>query len=212
MPRSKQYTLTLNYDTDSICTAQQLATAGNLTIDGAKAETIPAGSTARAILLTGHIITLYSAGDLHTVTFTVYGVNQNGASISEAITGPNNSTVSSTNYFKTITRVAASAAVGSDVIVGTAAQAISPTIPMNRYSKANPAVIVTVSGTINYNVDHVVSNIQDTSITQNWYTDITGASDTTDMDEHLPRVVGAVRVVVNSFTNGATCLIDIGDR
>lgn len=212
MPRSKQITLTLNYDTDSICAAQQKAGAGNLIINGAKAETIPAGTSARALLTTAHLITIASTGDLHLVTFTVYGLDQNGASISEAITGPNNSTVTSTKYFKTITRVAVSAAVGTDVIVGTAAQAITQTFPMNRYSKANPAVTVTITGTIDYNVDHTVTNVQDSSITPSWFTDVTGASSSTDMDEHLPRVVAAIRVVINSFTNGATCVIDIGDR
>lgn len=99
-------------DADGVCAAQQIADAGNLTINGALATSGVAtfGEQQR--------VTLYSAGNLSALTFTVYGTTKFGDSISEAIAGPNAGTVTTTANFKTVTRVAVSGAVGTNVTVG----------------------------------------------------------------------------------------------
>ncbi len=99
-------------DRDGVCAAQQLAGAGNLVIAGALA------SSGIAAFGEQQRVTIYSAGNLSALTFTVYGITAFGDSISEAVTGPNNTTVSTTANFKQVTRVAASGAVGTNVEVG----------------------------------------------------------------------------------------------
>lgn len=99
-------------DRDGVCTAQQLAGAGNLVIAGALA------SGGIATFGEQQRVTIYSAGNLSTLTFTVYGLTAFGDSISEAVTGPNNTTISTTANFKQVTRVAVSGAVGTNVEVG----------------------------------------------------------------------------------------------
>ena len=99
-------------DADGVCLAQTTAGAGNLLINGALAAAGVAtfGEQQR--------VTLYSAGNLSTLTFTVYGTTRAGDSISEDIAGPNTVTVPITANIKTVTRVAVDGAVGTNVIVG----------------------------------------------------------------------------------------------
>ena len=210
MPRSKRIVLNLVTGTNNICAAQTTAGAGNLLLNGSSAETVPAMASARVLLLTGHKLNLASTGNLGGVNFTITGLDQNGNAVSEVIAGPNNNTVTTVNYFMTITKIAVSGAVGTNVTVGSSTSAISQTYPTNRYSKANPSATVAVTGTISYNVDHALGNPQITTL--EWFTDTSAATSSMDLGEHLPRVIGALRVVVNSFSNGATCIIDIGDR
>jgi len=210
MPRSKKITLTLYTATNNICASQTTAGAVNLLLNGSSAETVPAIAATRVLLSTGHKLNLASTGNLSTTTFLIKGFDQNSNALSESIAGPNNNTVTTTGYFQTITSIHVSAAVGTNVTVGSSTYAISQTCPMNRYSKANPSATITVSGTINYNSAHALGNAQ--LDTLEWFTDVSAATSSVDMSEHLPRVLGAFRVVINSFANRATCIIDIGDR
>lgn len=97
---------------DGVCETQTAVGAGNLTIDGAQATagTATFGEQSR--------VTLYSAGDLRGVTFTVTGTTARGVALSETMAGPNSGTVTTAANFKTVSRVAADAAVGTAVIVG----------------------------------------------------------------------------------------------
>jgi len=99
-------------DADGVCQAQTTAGAGDLTINGALA------SGGVATFGEQQRVTLYSAADLRALTFTVYGTTRVGDSISEAITGPNAGTVTTTANFKTVTQVAVSGAVGTTGTVG----------------------------------------------------------------------------------------------
>jgi len=210
MPRSKRIVLNLVTGVNNICLAQTTAGAGNLLLNGSSAETIPALTSARVLLLTGHKLNLASTGNLSTTTFLITGFDQNGNAATESIAGPNNNTVTTTGYFQTITSIHVSAAVGTNVTVGSSSYASSQVYPTNRYSKANPSVTIAITGTISYNVDHALGNPQITTL--EWFNDVDAATSSLDLSEHLPRVIGALRFVINSFSNGATCIIDIGDR
>lgn len=72
----------------------------------------------KSTFLAGRPVTLYSSGNLSALTFTVYGEDTTGAITSEAITGPNNSTVTTVKRFRGVTQVAVSGAVGTNVEVG----------------------------------------------------------------------------------------------
>lgn len=122
---------TTGLDRDGICLAQTRTGAGVLLINGA--------------LASGGVVTfdlprrvgIYSAADLSALTFTVTGTNRQGVALSQAITGPTaGATVSTTANFATVTQVASSGTVGTNVEVGTTAVMESRWIPMD-FSK-NP--------------------------------------------------------------------------
>lgn len=157
--KPKSVTLTLAVDRDGICAAQQAAGAGDLTIDGALAS---GGAFSQS---TAQQVGIYSAGNLSARTFTVYGTGYDSsgrysASLSDAVTGPNNSTVETTSYYMTVSRVAVSGAVGSDVEVGPVDEAVSQIIPINRHAEFSTGLQTIVSGTINYDVEYTMCDVQ----------------------------------------------------
>lgn len=99
-------------DSTAVCALQSKAGAGDLTING----TFASGGI--ATFLQKRIVSVYSSGNDTGVTFTIYGTNETGASINETVTGTNGSHVDTTDFFATITRVAASGATAGNVTVG----------------------------------------------------------------------------------------------
>jgi hypothetical protein len=92
-------------DRDGWAASQTAGGAGNLTLTGAQ-PTVPLE------------VSLYSTGNLSGVTFTITGVNLFGNADSEVMTGPNNTTKTSTKPFTSISQVAVSGAVATAVEVG----------------------------------------------------------------------------------------------
>lgn len=72
----------------------------------------------KSTFLAGRNVGIYSSGNLSSLTFTVYGEDTTGAISSEPITGPNNSTVTTVRRFRSVTQVAVSGTVGTNVEVG----------------------------------------------------------------------------------------------
>jgi len=117
-------------DRDGICAAQQLAGAGDLIINGAYAvdgvvdcSNGNQGPLATVGPVCARYVTLYSAGDLSGVAFTVYGlkVDTDGvvaAGSTVVAAGPNNETIGVTGEYVSVTRIAANGAVGADIEVG----------------------------------------------------------------------------------------------
>ena len=99
-------------DADGVCQSQTPAVAGNLTINGAQASGGVASFTA------ARQITIASTSNISNRTFTVTGTDAAGNTQSETLVGPNNSTVTTTAYFKTVTQVAISGAAAGAVTVG----------------------------------------------------------------------------------------------
>lgn len=100
-------------DADSVCEAQATTEADDLTINGADA------SGGVATFAAARQITVNSAGNLAALVFTITGTDINGDKLIETVTGVNNSTVTTTGYFKTVTNVAVSGSTSAnDVIVG----------------------------------------------------------------------------------------------
>ena len=183
-------------DADGISAAQQLAGAGNLLLNGAL---VSGGKWASTL---AHQIGVFSAGNIATVVFTIYGVDQDGATTSETVTGVNNSTVETTGFFKTVTRVAASAAVGSDVIVGTVDEICTQTIPLDVYTNHH-TFAVDVTGTLNYDMEVTFAR-PNRGETMVWTNDADIVNETSSQFKDTTVKFGAVRVVVNSYTANAT--------
>ncbi len=195
----KEYDIDLdNVDIDGICAAQQKVGSGNLTINGALA------SLGVVTLDFARQLGIASTGNLSGVTFTVYGTDPDGNSINEAITGPNNTTVETTAYFKTVTRVAVSGSVATDVTVGTVDEASTHTIVLNAYDEVATTISVDVTGTINFTVqetyDHVLAN---GSASTNWVNITALATKTADTTATSGRGATAIRLLVNSYTDTA---------
>ena len=98
-------------DADGICAQQTLGAAGDASLNGALAS----GGT--VTLDVPRNVVVDAAGDA-TAVLTIYGTDAYGISMSEAITLNGTTAVAGKKAFKTITRVAASAAA-TDFFVGT---------------------------------------------------------------------------------------------
>lgn len=104
---------------NQIATSQNLPN-GNLTLTAGTGVTarVRADGTTELVLDCARTVAIYSAADCSASTLTVYGYDQYGQSMSQALTAPNATTVQTTKCFKTITRIASSAAVAQNAVVG----------------------------------------------------------------------------------------------
>jgi len=120
-------------DADGICTSQTTAAAANLTLDGALTQTVNGNSIyapalGSAVSTTADAawarrIAITSDGNDSGITFTVYGTDVNGKALSETVTGPNSTVIYTTSsisaVFKSVNRIATSAATTGNITVGT---------------------------------------------------------------------------------------------
>lgn len=138
-------------DDDGYATNQTPGAAGNLTLNGALVSGgVGIADLARRVLLT-------SAGDESGKTVTIYGTNWAGDAIYETLTGPNTTATSVLSY-KTVTRIAVSAAFGGNVKAGTSPVADSPWARLDSWAGPNVAIQCTVSGTVNYDVESTMDD------------------------------------------------------
>jgi hypothetical protein len=93
-----------------IAAAQLLGAAGNLVLSGAQVNSAGVGvlDVPRNVTLT--VATTNQSG----INFTVYGTDVYGAAMAEVIAGPNANTVGGVKAFKTVTKVAANAAIATN--------------------------------------------------------------------------------------------------
>lgn len=117
----------LTNDANGICEDQTTAAAGALTLDGA----LVSGGVATAAA--AQIIAIEGTGDNSGITFTITGTCADGHSRTEVVTGANNGTAKTTNYFKTVTGIVASGAVTGNVEIGWLAAdgMATATVPLN---------------------------------------------------------------------------------
>ena len=113
--KSKTFLNSLSAATASIAALQTTSGADNLSL------TTAAGTGAFHDTDQACALTLTSAGNISGVTFTVTGTDIAGNALTEDITGPNNTTVTGSKFFNTVTNVAVDGAVGTNTSVGNAA-------------------------------------------------------------------------------------------
>lgn len=194
-------------DANGVAEAQTPSDGVDLTLDGV----LVSGGVATFAYPT--YVTLASTSNLSATTFTVVGTavtpNTSGSVyLTETITGPNNSTVTTTNKFVTVTAVEVSTAstyTTEEVEVGGAAVGIGdgPWWPLDIY---NPNQVTTIScnilasGSATYSVQFTNEDPFDTTITQlpvaHPVAALTGAS--TDQTAFTTTLMRAVRVNVAS--------------
>ena len=88
-------------DADGISAAASVGNNAALTIGGA----LTSGGS--ATFDSGRIVTILSAGDDSSKSFTVVGTDVNGDAQTESITGANAGTATGSSYFKTVTSITA---------------------------------------------------------------------------------------------------------
>ena len=205
-PVTLSYTLIDPSDTDCIAEAQQLVGAGNLDLDGVL---VASGSV--TFTGGGYQIALYSAGNLSARTFTITGTDGEGRAITDAVTGPNNSTVESVKYFKTVTQIAASGSVGSDIIVGIADEFASTYyIVSSKRAVSSISVGVSSGASVNYKIQNMNKDPQTTAnADQVWYDHSTLANQTASAASSYISPVRAIRLIINSFSSTPTMTVNI---
>ena len=109
----------LTLQANGLSTTATPSGAGNLVLTagtGVTARARPDGTTEYALDVP-RCVTVTAAG-ANAATFTIYGYDQYGQAMSQAIAAPSTSTVATTKAFKTVTRIAISAAAGSAITAG----------------------------------------------------------------------------------------------
>lgn len=191
-------------DRDGVCAAQTTEGAGNLTIAGALA------TAGVATFGEQQKVTIYSSADLRALTFTVYGTTTFGDSISEAITGPNAAaTVTSIANFKTVTRVAVSGVVGTNVEVGNSNALETPWVALRSGLPLKGISVELASATLTYEVQYgnrnrASASDAETSIISIADTTLTAKTANAGVAVTVPWPV--VRLKITSFSAGTATL------
>lgn len=149
-------------------------------------------------------------------TATFIGTDADGFYLSETISMPAaSSTVETTKYFKTLTSVTPSVTIGLDTMdIGWVDEFVSPTIGLDYYAGI-AALNVIISGTINYTLQQTLNKIQTTDRTSiNWINidDANLVAATTNKNGNYIALPIATRLVVNSYSSGATIQYNISQR
>lgn len=134
--------------------------------DGIAASQTPGG--AGALTLTGTqppepiIIDITSTLDDSARTFVVTGTDRFGEVMTETVNpGPNAGTVQTTKQFATVTEVTVDAATAGAITVGWGGDVYSRWLPLaTEFDEINIGLGVTVTGTVNFDLEYTYRNVQ----------------------------------------------------
>lgn len=194
-------------DDDGVAQNQTPGAAGNLTLNGVLVSggvaTLITGPAARQVLVT-------TASNESAKTLTIYGTDANGNTIQETMTGPNATTGTTVQYFKTVTRVAVSAAFTGNVKVGTNGVGGSRAIALDQWASGAVALQVDVGGTANFTVQQTLDNMANMDAEDVvWFShpDTALAAATADAQGSYAYAPAFVRLKINSGTDPVTLTI-----
>lgn len=142
-------------------------------------------------------------------TVLLVGTDADGKAISQSVTGPGTSaTVESTLYFMTLTSATPSATIGADTFdIGWVDEFVSKTIPLD-WRGGPGALRITVGGTINFDLENTLSDIQFVD-TIDWFIDDAAQDDeTASLTARWEVTPKAIRIKTNSYSSGATLKLD----
>ena len=112
------------------------------------------GSTTRQVTIT-------SAGNDSVNTFVVTGTGSNNEVISETITGPNATTVTTVSYFRTVNSVTISGNAVGAITVGMTNTAVSPWVRFDDFAPSNISIQCDVSGSATYTIQSTLDDPND---------------------------------------------------
>jgi hypothetical protein len=138
----------LALDRDGITLSQTTAGAEDLLINGALA------SSGSVTFSQPHTVSIYGVSDESGRTFTVYGTDRSGTSITEVLTGPTaGATRTGAKLFKTVTRIAVSAATVGLVEAGVIGTGYSRWLfAPNPYKNSAVTLRTFLAGTATYEI------------------------------------------------------------
>ena len=109
-----------SFSANGIAQSQTITGAASVNLNGANSQTIPQTGTTGAVV--GGVgyerIYITSAGNDSGVTFTVNGLDNHGAGVSETITGANTGIAVSANLYYAVTSIKTSGSTASTITVG----------------------------------------------------------------------------------------------
>lgn len=146
-------------DADGIAQSQTPAGAGALTLNGASVKANDGTASfdiGYAVLTPARRIQITSAADISNRTFTVVGLDRYGHSITETITGPNNTTVTSVYVYSAIISITISGAAAGALTVGWDDEQITPWIVLANHRGHYMwgfRVFFAAGGTVDYDVE-----------------------------------------------------------
>jgi hypothetical protein len=157
-------------------------------------------------------VSITSTGNDSTRTYTITGTNANGNVISETITGPNTTTVFTTQPFSTVTAVSVvgGGTVGT-VRVGFGGSAFTPTIPLDYHGRPEFSLQVitdTTAGTPTWTVQQTLDDIQ-SNLTPAWinHPDTNMVSQTVNRQGNYAYLPTGVRLQIAAGTGAATLTV-----
>ena len=180
-------------DADSLCLSSTPGAAG----------VIPRNGVSGGTLVLGAYVTITGTGNESTKIFRITGTDNDDAAQIEYLQGPNNSTVSTVNTFKTVTEVYVSAATAAAITVG---HGITNGLFYN----------LAASGQITKHSDQIWSGLGLANGVAGWFRHYGSAADDGSYSTTLPRLDGRIATSgaeLNSANNtsivlGATTTID----
>jgi len=156
-----------------------------------------------------HFISLDSAANLSAINITITGTDADNQVISETLAGPNAAPTETTKHFKTVTAVSAASTLGGNQLdVGWADTFVSKTIPLETYlHNGTVQAQVTLTGIAGFDIEDTMSDIRQSPQVEQadytWLNDANFTAKSASLSAALAVVARAIRLVVNSYTNGA---------
>jgi hypothetical protein len=158
-----------------------------------------------------HQLNLTSTANLSAITITLVGTDADDFALTEAIAGPNNNTIETTSYFKTLTGVTAGATLGANTMdIGWVDEVMTKTYALDYRARTGATYGFTETGTIAYNVQESFQRYPDSgdgspAQEARWITNVATGSVIIDGSNSAT----AVRILVTSYTNTAEMHVDI---
>jgi hypothetical protein len=187
---------------NNIALSQTVSGASNVVLNGSTATGgVATLDTDRRVLIT-------NAGDDHLITFTVTGTGKETTqSFSETVTGTNGGTVATTqNFFKVTSIKTSGSTSGSGITVGTNGVGSSRWRIVNWHdTPINIGIGTTVTGTVNYTVEHTYDDVMGVYPNPNVtfptvYANPTLNALTSNAEGVYTTPIAAYRITVNSGT------------
>ncbi len=145
-----------------------------------------------------------AAGDINTAVFTITGLDQDGNSITEVVTGVTTTAVSTVQYYSQVTVIAVTVAAATAVFVGTiVGELVSKTVPLNKYSH-NAAVVAAsgVTGTCLFDIEETYDDMRTVKgADAAWFNILNNQSD--NVSSLTSRGATAARLKFVSYTDTA---------
>lgn len=195
---------------NNICLSQSTGAPANLLINGAAASGgVATLDVARQVLFT------FAANETGH-NFTITGTNINGTVQTEVVAGTATTAVTLYDY-KTITRIAVSAATTGNLTVGT--NGVASTVPMiiDRFIAApDISASVVISGTINFSVqvsyDDLAPDWDIVATPPTWFDPPNTpnlTSKTANAADDISMPITMIRLHQNSFSSGGTAALTV---